>query len=435
MFREKEKKMRKRNLAVALAVTMIGATASGCGVNMPGGDGEKETPSVEATADTDNSETKEEVTEENTENQEETGTENLSGNESQEISINGDYFVKVGDKVYYREYPQNALESSALYGDFLMHPTGKESSVMCYDTTTKTSTTLFKDKGNGKIAYMDGRLYMTDKNGRFYSCDMDGSDVKELYPESHDVEAVDKKTKSVITSYYDENYSRMIFIWQDGEAVDTISDDDISFAFAYDGFVFYTKGELGKAELVGYDIEDQITYNYGKLQRGQNGLFGEPCMEDGKIYFSWGWTDGSAGEIQEIIIYSLTPDQDEKMKKEKKFSFDDNHGVLPAVSVENGKVSFQDYEDGHADINENGDLQMYSGGSYKTVKSKFTKNTDWECLVDEIEEQVTVDGTTYMIINTMKHDEKNDIGWRYAYKRIGTKIMALDAGGNVTEMK
>lgn len=427
-------KMKKRKLAVAFGLLLLSASLTGCTVSLSPNT-QKQSTKEEATQ-TQEEETSASPDKEDAEISGEKENEKYRQTEQHDIAENGNYFVKVDNQVYYRVYPLQALEPSAVGGEFLQNPTGKESTLMCYDTTTQTATPMFSDSGCGKIAYLQDRFYMTKADGTLYSCDLDGSNVNVLSTETQIFDGVDDKTESLITTQYDVDNQASLCIWQNDEKVATVADEkDIQYAFAEDGYLYYTQG-LESPVLKGYDIASGNTYAYGELPETQVGVFGDARAEDGNVYVAWGWTAGSAGEIQEVKILEVVPNEEDSLVIEQEVNLDDIEWELPSLTYQDGEIGYQARKDGYVKISEDGNLEKYDQGSYQNLQEGFTKNLDDEKAIDSIETQISVDGITYVMYHTMQHDEKNDIGWRWAYTRKATKYIAIDTStGDMIEMK
>lgn len=76
------------------------------------------------------------------------------------ISGNASHFVKIGDRVYFREYGPDAFENPVVWGDYLSYPRYDSSMICYYDEVTGETNPAFTDFGYGKIAYMDGAFFL-----------------------------------------------------------------------------------------------------------------------------------------------------------------------------------------------------------------------------------------------------------------------------------
>ncbi len=69
-----------------------------------------------------------------------------------EIENNGGHFVRVGDKVYFRQYGKRTLDSPHVNGKFLNAGTGEgKSKITYYDLTEKSVRAAFDDDGVGEL--------------------------------------------------------------------------------------------------------------------------------------------------------------------------------------------------------------------------------------------------------------------------------------------
>ena len=69
-----------------------------------------------------------------------------------QVENNGDYFVRVGNKVYFRDLSPMALDSAAMFGEFLGYENHNAASKLyCYDLAKEDCTELCEVNGSGKL--------------------------------------------------------------------------------------------------------------------------------------------------------------------------------------------------------------------------------------------------------------------------------------------
>ncbi len=88
----------------------------------------------------------------------------LVGIAQYDISNNGNFFVQIQERVYFRVYGPTAHEEGVLWGRFMDVPTGGESEICYFDRTTGEVVDAFKDYGFGKIVFCDSAFYMNGYN-------------------------------------------------------------------------------------------------------------------------------------------------------------------------------------------------------------------------------------------------------------------------------
>lgn len=75
-------------------------------------------------------------------------------------SVNAQYFVKIGDRVYFRGYGENSFLNPCMWGDYLNNVNGAASSMFYYDEVTGDTVEAFEDNGFGKIVFDNGLFYL-----------------------------------------------------------------------------------------------------------------------------------------------------------------------------------------------------------------------------------------------------------------------------------
>ncbi|MDO5132979.1 MAG: hypothetical protein Q4D81_08350 [Eubacteriales bacterium] len=104
---------------------------------------------------------------------------------AEKIENNGGYFVRVGNKVYFRKYGQQAVENSALFGNFLEYSQSVGmSKIVAYDPESGEVTEVFEDAGYGRLFAGDGGFYCKRAGDGYgdiaYWISLDGTQSVEL---------------------------------------------------------------------------------------------------------------------------------------------------------------------------------------------------------------------------------------------------------------
>ena len=76
-----------------------------------------------------------------------------NNNRAADVENNGGWFVRVDDKIYFRKYGPDALDKTAVFGEFLQS----------YHMTGRDVKSVFKDTGYGKLYYADGGFYLQER--------------------------------------------------------------------------------------------------------------------------------------------------------------------------------------------------------------------------------------------------------------------------------
>ncbi|MBO4914644.1 MAG: hypothetical protein J5449_05495, partial [Oscillospiraceae bacterium] len=86
------------------------------------------------------------------------------GSSEAEVENNGGYYVRVGNRVFYRQYGADATPKTAVFGEFTLPwgMTGCESELKALDLSTGKTETLFVESGAGPLWYADGGFYLQE---------------------------------------------------------------------------------------------------------------------------------------------------------------------------------------------------------------------------------------------------------------------------------
>jgi len=162
-----------------------------------------------------------------------------------EAEINAQYFVKIGDRTYFRGYGENSFENPCLWGEYLNNCNGGSSFIYYYDGTTGEAVKAFEDFGYGKIVFMDGVFFMNGLNvvsytPYVYAVDAEGKEV-----------ALPRQYNGEIKGYSAE--CGMMFVQDNRNIPATITGVDKK------GNEAFTIESENPIELMGY-YQDQLVY-------------------------------------------------------------------------------------------------------------------------------------------------------------------------------
>lgn len=249
--------------------------------------------------------------------------------------------------IYFRQYSDEDIEQGALWANFGDIP-NTEKELMCL-TPDGELTQVGTDYGCGSIYIVDGRLYSQKKIGEgdmndfvgeyiVYSCNLDGSDVREY--DSDTILAV-RDDKVICGGYINGAYHLAIpyryrslsyIDAQTGEEhilVKAKESDSSSYYYldATEEGIFY-RGNYHNEDVDGYDLRMYSVDYEGNILRlttvtatefaddqELNLKYFKPYLEvpyfrimGDEIYFVVGWYDGSAEMFQDGSIYSMKLD-------------------------------------------------------------------------------------------------------------------------------
>lgn len=333
--------------------------------------------------------------------------EKLSDNEdvdSKDVVGNGEFFIKVGDKIYFRMYEQASLSESAMGGDFRSMCIEDDEKRICYVTEGNDEINdAFNDTGFGELYYYDGKFYLRDDLGS-YSINEDGSDKEYL----------------------------------------NLGEDMASFHSVYDHYMFYTNLIDDKYAFFVKDLDTEddgtpIFYLDMESERGwpsikQAEVHGEYAYigvsyVEGTGYFFQGGDivkcpiDGSDTEGELIKEINFEDADEEEVKYVMKyFTVNDDESVdvfyhLPGSAwVEEGDLYITD---------EDGEEFLYVEGFERDPVGGIYEMTEQVCMLDD---------EIYAINNLVVRSPEDDIGWREYYKVLKSIYYVIDAEDNLSEI-
>jgi len=239
--------MKKKVLLLIMTIVMAAGMCAGCGASK----------SVEVKAD---EVVAPEVEEAEQENEAEPATAEEPAVETavntSNVINNGDYFVEIDNKIYFRAYPIGTLEDPLQGTNFSIGSMGEESEIICYDKATGETSVALKDCGQGNINYLNGRFYFENCQGGIYSCLIDGTDVKEFETdETLYIAGCDDETQSLIVRAYNQEGDEKIELWNEGEYLVDLDADAAD--FYKPNIDYFTIDDDGS--LVGYVGDNTIT--------------------------------------------------------------------------------------------------------------------------------------------------------------------------------
>lgn len=369
-----------------------------------------------------------------------------SGEEPGSINDHYGYFVKFGDRIYFRRPGADAMKGTALFGRFLSQMLGS-SKIMSYDT--KTGEVIFENNslGYGPMAAAGDFLYLSEYD----------------YPNDIEVETFDYL-----------NLTNGDYIIGCGEKLAGVAADGrwaVSFEFITEEDkpvyrLYYTNGRKteeikssGMLEFIGAGSNMLIYREYGEdktvlwrcnMETDELLMLGElPAFEDLSPAYS-GEAEGFAfedGKIAAVFAaydgtghfyagsHIVTADVNKKNSLEwvdSDYSSDYYHDEMnrgPGVVFEDGQAVPADGMPYSVEVdNRSGELILFDENGKAGVIASGYRNfeSDEEGTVVDIELAEYVGGKIYAVRNEMHRAEEDDIGWRWAYERKFTYFVEID---------
>lgn len=370
-----------------------------------------------------------------------------------DVVNNGNYFVKVGDRVYFREYGKRALENPTIFGKYLLTPTGDSSHIDYYDESIGQTVQAFEDFGFGNIAYMDGHFFLNGLDfgvsdygtPYIYAVDEDGAEYElpEIYHGT--IKGVSPYNDML---FYENTYAgneyQPIFagITSDGQkAFEVKSDNLLTYLGASDEYVlyaeiFYGVGEMPRAIIWSRNIYSGETVKIDEITctEGDSIDFGEIFAFGGMYYLPIVERAGSGSMFQNGILLSYLPSIESSGEVAAEFYADENNDE-PLVYVNGVERHFGDHDTDTYYIEMN---SFEAGGDlYKRQKNGRTE-LEIEKLIPgagyyETRKDMTlaesVDGTGYIMLATEIYDEEGSIGWRDGFRLLKMEYLKLNGDG------
>ena len=372
-----------------------------------------------------------------------------------DVENNGGEYVRVGERVYFRKYGTNALDTLATFGEFVHGwVTGDESEIMFRDLKTGAVQTAFKDTGYGGLYVADNSFYLQERiNSKDY--------VVRYSPDGADCETVREGTLLDITDsgllalqHYEGNTTSYYF-YRDGKEIGNyqyetaytyagLSDDGLFLLCDEDrsqaadgGGVTYGLWQLTPdGTLIRLGTLPQVELTYGAEP--------EQFISSGtQIGLVVGYYAGTGHFLNDVAVVTAMPGAEGSLSV-----FDTNvhteiyldSGYLPRLSFNgDGEIVTVEYLPGEVQIGweeeNNGDLRVYDGERWQTFVWGFLPERLDGSGYQRISQQLEYVGdTVYVTLANAYASPLDDIGWRSAFRLLNMSYLAVSGGGQQTEL-
>lgn len=356
------------------------------------------------------------------------------------------FFVKYGDKIYYRRPGADAMKETALFGNFLSESLGT-SEIFSYDIKTGEHSKENSSLGCGPMAVCDGSLYVSEYD---YPNDIEVECVCSINLDEYDYVfecgdrlcGISDNGKWVISKedIYGDERKLFCLYYSDGSVIESIeSSNPLTYIGAAGDWLIYEERRDDQYFLWRCSMET------GELLRlGEIPVFEEPPLsypgepegfayENGKIAVIFSAYEGTghfyAGSN---LVTADVNKKDSLLCEEASYQSDyfyDEMNRGPGVVFISGKPELTDGMPYDVEIDfRTGNMILFDeegkagviGSGYEFYESEEEGTT-----VD-IEAAEYVDGMIYAVRNEMWHIPEEDVGWRYAYERKLTYFLEID---------
>lgn len=312
--------------------------------------------------------------------------------EPDNVQGNGTDFVKVGDRVYYREYDSDAMDESVLWGDLHGGETSKGKRYIKYfDVKTGDVQTAFEDEGYGVLSYYNGLFYFNGPDG-YYTVSEDGSNKTALELEGE--------------------YSR--------------------FTQIIDNYLFYTDSENDENCVKYLDIDTNKTVYLCPIPESELGYpqITQIALNGDDAYVGISYIAGTGHFFQGGCIYkaSLSAEYEPELFRDMSSGEEKEYVYFG----EDGKISFGTVRPESAYIDDTDVWVCDRAGNTKCFYENFISDK-YSFIKDYAESLSYLGGSVYVIKNTLRYTKEYDIGWRESYRVIRSSNIRISDTLSVNE--
>nr|MCR5825167.1 hypothetical protein [Oscillospiraceae bacterium] len=368
-----------------------------------------------------------------------------------EVENNGGYYLRVGQRVYFRRYGADALPDVALFGSFASDWSSQgESALMAYDTATDELTTLYTDAGAGPLWYADGALYLCEyNNGAAWTarCLPDGSGIRELCPGAPlgttdsgllAVERCDAGTnhRTVYTLYRD-GVATGSWETEYGMAVAGLTDDglflvDTDYADETNRQTLWQLTPEGTPLCLGTREDKDENYFLCDLRPDRF------LAADGKVTVCLGSYAGTGHFLNGALFLQAEIGRENSLTTlDLDFEVGENDLLPELTQGADGSVTTVPALPGALRIGwENRDaLELWEDGAWQTLAADLapSRGDGWGggSIVQHMD---FVDGAAYVTLAETFASPANDVGWREAERLVALRFLRVARDGTVREL-
>ncbi|MCR5102761.1 MAG: hypothetical protein K6B41_15540 [Butyrivibrio sp.] len=370
------------------------------------------------------------------------------------VENNGNYFLHVGDYIYYRIASKTSLNKNALWGEFLTSVNFYEeeykdesSEIWRLNLSTNESEKIADDFGYGPL-FSDGTyIYLNEHDGLnsyVTRIALDGTCEKTI--SQGQIEGLDAKSGLLAISYYEKETNNSVLSLYNG--TELINEDKSNQSLIYSGitsdgaFYMICDYSINRAFIfqLAPDTEDPICL--GTLQDFETGY---PNMEqfwptDDGIYFVVSELEGTMLMVSNVWIYkasSYSRDDITDIEIPAEYSNNDEAPIVPVLYTdENGSLQFSLTPPNTpllGSFEEGGDLMLaYEKDEYTSIIDNYRlepeefPNTDYEYRY--IQQAIEyIDENIFLIVALAHRDSEYDVGWRESYSIDSMEYIRIDS--------
>lgn len=403
------------------------------------------------------------------------------------VKNNGGLYVRVGDDYWFRFYTVEANEPTALWGDFTDHPVPGSAKQMKCLKKDGSLVDAFTDTGYGKIWYIDGLFYLTQRDNNtqsvtdhIYTVRPDGSGKKTIA--NGEIVAYDPVSRKIVISTRSAADGSHVLVSRSiadetGRELLPGESGEMTFHAIKDGKVLFDRtdysAEPATVSLYCADLAAEKTVKladlpaqdeYGDHVKVFETVFGKDADT---VYYSWGFLGGTALEFQSGAVASvrLSDPLNETyltaLPYSGLFHVNEDSGTLEYETsvTEESEMCFKAVMDMKTGKAVTDTEQLTSDGTHLPYEpyydrwntgglcmdTEFLKKTvvvpnvipdpgsDAAGIVTDIKNAEYADGKIFYAVNTSLVNSGESVGWRTAYTLQHTALYAADVKSGTTQ--
>jgi len=353
------------------------------------------------------------------------------------VDNNGGFFVRVGEKIWFRQYADGAIDEPQLWGNFLnVPPSHKIESTLCfYDEEGDAIIEEMGDDGFGPLWFGTDGFFLNRADedsglSTVYFRPVDGGKAQDL--REGEVAGVSDNGRFVAIESKDSPGFSGLYIYEGTKELYRIVPSDSEY---YEFGALTNEGDLVYG---GYDYDSEL-YTVRYLPKGGHvstilGTLPDPelamssaqlsqCLLDGDdVYFVFAWYEGTGNMLAETMCARAVLNKDNSMSVMEHETLSDESEYdlpLPKLLLEGpGEVEAFDVLPGDIGLSmiNFGDLIWYdSPYSAICLIPEFIEQNPFDYGDKIVQTMCSIGDSAYLIVAGSSPAPEYDIGWRMAY--------------------
>lgn len=357
---------------------------------------------------------------------------------------NGNYFVRIKDKVYFRNISPDSMDKGTTFGEFLrteFYTT--PCPLISYDINTCEWEEIGTMSGTGKLYACPEGFYIGETDPELFdaSCtNLYDPVTKEtsLYCKGLPLGISENGEILAVEEYGGQNINTVLY--KDGRETARLGGENIYYEYVgFAGETLITMLHTANEDyyLCSVDEDGNVT-ELGKIGNSDNG-FGEPKQFefiDGYVYVCLGYYEGTGHFLSRWEVVKASPGTEGSL--ETAINGDEEPGTYDGEGPDPDVPIFFFDTGGALDYSAHVPYKAYMGDGDKENDLFYYDDVFDECLlvrdfIDRsdyekcsiIQDMESVTETAFVIYADAEADSEYDIGWRTGYRMTGWHICAI----------